>query len=942
MSDKELFIKLGADVSALRSGMESGVAAITASINNITSMFSRMAADTTKSTKEAANSAKGMASQLSGAFEGMSAVAGRFNVVMAGVGAVLAGGAIFREAISATNEFTGEATRLSRAMGITQTEAATLVVALGDVYATTEQMAGASGMLARQLRSNEEGLNKMGLVTRNTDGSLRGMKDLMLDAIKVANTYKEGIDRNMAAQVLFGRGAQEAANMLRLNTAAIEEAERKQKELGLVIGVESVAATRAYKAAMNDAGDVLLALKKVIGDALLPILTKFGEWFATIGPAAVTILKAAIGALIAPFWVLHGAVNAVWQILVAMFQSVKDPLIALGKAMSQVANGDFAGAAATMKALPSGIAARWKTATSDIADTAIKDAERIRRAFSSDTPITVANPSGNKNFVDPKDKGAAGSDGRLEAMRMQFQQEIQLKKDFFDTSLNLEIAYWEKQLTTVKGKGDADKKLRFQITQELYNLRKAAAQQDRALDEESIAQTERITLARLNAERSAMIEQKNARQISLKEAMQWEIVYANQEYQIKLDTLKEKEKLYQNDKVALAKVLNEQQILHEENKRNELTIAKQYAREELADKIAALRRETEELGNNFDERKRIAEAIMLETRKVYGAESREAQEAAAEVGRIERQKLEQKKQLAAEEIALRRSVKLASVDGAAQAAQLERDLGMITGVQLLELQKQFESERYAIERAGLEERLSLVDRKKDPVEYARINGEILQLELQHQQALAQIRANLIKEQNKELLGAFGSIESGLSSAFAGLMKGTTNFKQFMLNVAQSISNAFIDMFAKILAKEIVTKVAGQVFAKKSAAADIQTQAARAGAGGVASMASAPFPMSLNAPAFGQAMFAAAMAFQGGLSLPSAAGGFDIPSGSNPLTQLHEREMVLPAQYADTIRDMAEGGGAGAANIRLEVHPDAMRMTLNDWLQGELARQAARR
>jgi hypothetical protein len=29
-------------------------------------------------------------------------------------------------------------------------------------------------------------------------------------------------------------------------------------------------------------------------------------------------------------------------------------------------------------------------------------------------------------------------------------------------------------------------------------------------------------------------------------------------------------------------------------------------------------------------------------------------------------------------------------------------------------------------------------------------------------------------------------------------------------------------------------------------------------------------------------------------------------------------------------------------VRLEVHPDAMRMTLNDWLQGELARQAARR
>ncbi len=37
---------------------------------------------------------------------------------------------------------------------------------------------------------------------------------------------------------------------------------------------------------------------------------------------------------------------------------------------------------------------------------------------------------------------------------------------------------------------------------------------------------------------------------------------------------------------------------------------------------------------------------------------------------------------------------------------------------------------------------------------------------------------------------------------------------------------------------------------------------------------------------------------------SAAGGFDIPSGLNPVTQLHEEEMVLPSEYANVIRDMA--------------------------------------
>ena len=38
--------------------------------------------------------------------------------------------------------------------------------------------------------------------------------------------------------------------------------------------------------------------------------------------------------------------------------------------------------------------------------------------------------------------------------------------------------------------------------------------------------------------------------------------------------------------------------------------------------------------------------------------------------------------------------------------------------------------------------------------------------------------------------------------------------------------------------------------------------------------------------------------------PSARGGYDIPQGVNPLTQLHEREMVLPAEQAEVIRQLA--------------------------------------
>jgi hypothetical protein len=73
------------------------------------------------------------------------------------------------------------------------------------------------------------------------------------------------------------------------------------------------------------------------------------------------------------------------------------------------------------------------------------------------------------------------------------------------------------------------------------------------------------------------------------------------------------------------------------------------------------------------------------------------------------------------------------------------------------------------------------------------------------------------------------------------------------------------------------------------------------------MAAAPFPLDLGAPAFGQSMSAAALAF-------SAAGGFDVGNFA-PMTQLHPREMVLPARLADPIRDMVANHSSGLSGMR---------------------------
>jgi hypothetical protein len=57
-------------------------------------------------------------------------------------------------------------------------------------------------------------------------------------------------------------------------------------------------------------------------------------------------------------------------------------------------------------------------------------------------------------------------------------------------------------------------------------------------------------------------------------------------------------------------------------------------------------------------------------------------------------------------------------------------------------------------------------------------------------------------------------------------------------------------------------------------------------------------------------FGEAMAYSG---LASAARGYDIPAGINPLVQMHAQEMALPAEIAQPwkaiLRDWRTGGGA---------------------------------
>lgn len=246
--------------------------------------------------------------------EGVVSQFSKIQEVMLGVAAIVAGGALFKEMVSSTVEATGEVTKLQKSFGLTLEEANLTRSSLNLLGISTDDYASMAQRLDRQLRTGNDALAKMGLTAKDLD---LGQKGVMDKAIAKLAEYKEGIDRNIAAQVLFGRGGAEAIKLVRLNLEGVTaEAKRLEEQLGLTVTPQDQANARQYKLVVQELSMAFEGIKKVIGDAVLPYLTAFGKWFVEVTPAIITAMKTNMsGMILGAFNLAEGFVNFVHSVI---------------------------------------------------------------------------------------------------------------------------------------------------------------------------------------------------------------------------------------------------------------------------------------------------------------------------------------------------------------------------------------------------------------------------------------------------------------------------------------------------------------------------------------------------------------------------------------------------------------------------------------------------
>jgi tape measure domain-containing protein len=941
MSDKDINVSFTANAEGLKSGASQSAAAVESAINRMNAAFDKMAAQTRNDTAQMREQMQQVSVSTNNLASSMESMVGGVKGLLGGLSVL----AIVKEFVTLADQMALTQARLKNTTttaaefaevqksvyeiaqrnNIGLQEASQLYTKLSDpvkrlgggvVETTAIVDAFAMSLRVGGANTQEASAATLQFAQAMASGKLQGdefrslaeasprfMKAIAEGAnLPIEQLKKMGSEGKLSAE-LVGNALMASAEKLRAESATLPDTvggafQRVKNDI--LLAVEQ----------LDKAGGTTNALAQVFG-FVADMVREFTDGMRDLNGELQSNAKDAedLKTLMRAIGYVFETVIVVGANVTYVFKGIATEVVTLIQQLEALANFDF------KKAFKLGEGAR---AQADIARKEI-DALTDKMIGMTDRVMDKRNNkesgnAGDSAKAEPKKlKSTANPEGdldKLELWKMQLQRKIESEKGFFDTSVSMEIAFWKSKLAEV-GKGSAEElKTRASIEKELYSLRKTAATQDRALNEEAISTAQRVSLNEIAIERDKLAQQKSTRQLSLEESLSLELDLANRELEVRRSAIEDKAKLYAGDKVAKEKILNELKTLEQDHVRQLFKINQDYQQNALADKIATMRIELEQYRNNMDERLRIAKQIQAEVNKVYGQESREAQAAAQEVGRIERQKAEQIKSINQMIANSKTETQLAIIDGAASQARFEREMNQMTRLQLLEQEQQFEQQRYNIKMQALKEREAMLEKDPDHniEEAARVKEQMLELERTYSLKQSEMRRDQVKESNRDYLNMFSNMQNSMAGVFGQMMRGMLTFKDFMREMLKAILGAFIDMIAQMIARWIMSQVMQKYMSKLTAGSQIAANASVAASGAMASVAAIPFYGWTMAPAVGATTFATAMGYQAGLA---AEQGFDVPAGMNPVTQLHQKEMVLPASQADVIRNMADNGGGNA-------------------------------
>lgn len=335
--------------------------------------------------------------------------------------------------------------------------------------------------------------------------------------------------------------------------------------------------------------------------------------------------------------------------------------------------------------------------------------------------------------------------------------------------------------------------------------------------------------------------------------------------------------------------------------------------------VSALERlELEQAKKNLEERVAIAREYYNRMRAMSGENSRQAIDALRTLVQVEREYTEQQKQLGQINAEIKRDAALTDLQSEEQLIAQKRSMGLLSSQQEAQRLLELNQRKTQIEIDYLMNVRQLY--QEDAVRQRQIDQQILRTRQQARLREEQIQRGAAQDYVQIWQGAMGAFESGVGGVINAIFTRTQTVGQALGNMMMSIATSVIGGLIKMGVQWLITQIGIEeilgLTSKVTAAAKIGNEAAVAGAAAYASTAAIPIVGPFLAPAAAQTAYMGALSYMGALVLPSAEGGWDVPRDS--LAQIHEREMVLPQEYADVIRSMGDRGARARQGNQINI------------------------
>ena len=301
----------------------------------------------------------------------------------------------------------GDATKeFSQKTGVAAKDVAGLQLAFRQGGVDGDALSASMGKLSKQMVEGNKAFDLLGVSTRNTDGTVRDVMEVLYDTADAFASYEDGAAKSALAQEIFGKAGAALIPTLNEGSKGMKEMADIANKLGLTISAETAEAADKFNDTLDLLGQGSQGMARQVAAELLPTLNSLAGSMLKNKLEGDGMKKTAEG--ISAALKLLFTVGAIG---VEVFQTMGKVIAGVAGAIISVTKGEFSQAQSILEESGRDIAKGWGSTAQTIEDAwsgaGAKSVENMAAMISGLkklTPATKDQEAATKKLADEQAK----------------------------------------------------------------------------------------------------------------------------------------------------------------------------------------------------------------------------------------------------------------------------------------------------------------------------------------------------------------------------------------------------------------------------------------------------------------------------------------------------------------------------------------------------------